>query len=102
MALAYPHVGHVTVLLCEERAALLVEVATEEGGGHHRRDGHYFGGGQQTGLRLVFVADGLQELIAQIVDGGYGIVDGVLPIREGFRQPSTGRILTIMIGDNLG
>jgi len=31
-------------------------------------------------LRIVVVADGLQELVAQAVDGDYGIVHFVLPI----------------------
>jgi hypothetical protein len=35
------------------------------------------------------VVDGLEEIVAQAVDGGYGIFHVVLPIqREGFRRPS--------------
>src|SRR5215210_19944 len=83
VALAY-HGGHVTVFV--EEAASLVDVASEEGGGD-QGDGHNLGGGQ-TGLGVVAAADGLQELVAQIVDSGYGIVHRVLPVREGFGRPS--------------
>jgi hypothetical protein len=34
-------------------------------------------------LGIVAVMDGLQKVVAQAVDGGYGNVHMVLPIREG-------------------
>jgi hypothetical protein len=62
-----------------QKTAGLVDVTAEEGGGH-QRDGHDLGGGQ-VGLGIVAtVAHGLQEAVAQAVDGGYGIVQDVLPI----------------------
>jgi hypothetical protein len=73
------HLLHVGVLV--EEPASLVDVGTEEGRGH-QRNGHHFGGGEPD-LRIVAMVDGLQEVVAQAVDGGYGIVQGVLPIREG-------------------
>jgi hypothetical protein len=73
-------------VLVQERAARL-EVAAEEGASH-KRYGHHLGGGEAD-LWVVVVADGLQELVAQVVGGGYGIFQCVLPIqREGFRRPS--------------
>jgi hypothetical protein len=73
-------------VLLQKRAARL-KIAGEESAGH-KRYGHHLGGGQ-PGLRVVAVADGLQELVAQVVDGEYGIFQSVLPIqREGFRRPS--------------
>jgi len=78
------HGGHVAILFEEETG--LLEVGAEEGGDHQSYS-HNFGGGQ-VGLGIVLMAEGLQELVAQIVDGGYGNVDGVLPVREGFRRPS--------------
>jgi len=50
------------------------------------------------------VACGLQEFVAQVVDGGYGIFQSVLPIQRekvlgGLR---IGRILTTGVGGNLG
>jgi hypothetical protein len=78
---------NVSVLLVQKRAARL-EVAGEEVGAGHEGYGHHLGGGQ-TDLRVVEVADGLQELVAGVVGGGYGIFQSVLPIqREGFRRPS--------------
>src|SRR5215213_5312692 len=68
-------------VLVQKRAARL-EVAGEQGAGH-KRYGHHLGGGQ-TDLWVVAVADGLQELIAQVVGGGYGIVQCVLPIQRRF------------------
>jgi hypothetical protein len=90
----------VTILL-QKRAARL-EVAGEEGAGH-KRYGHHLGGGQ-TDLWVVAVAYCLQELVAQVVRGGYGIFQHVLPIQRekvlgGLR---TGRILFTGIGGNLG
>ena len=72
-------------ILIQKRAARL-DVATEEGAGH-KRYGHHLGGGR-TDLWVVAVADDLQELVAQVVGGGYGIVQGVLPIREKVQWPS--------------
>jgi hypothetical protein len=54
----------------------------EEGAGH-KRYGHHLGGGQ-TYLRVVVVADGLQELVTQVVGGDYGIFQCVLPIQRRF------------------
>jgi len=68
--------GYVAVL-AQEPAGLL-HVPTEEGGGH-QGDGHQLGG-RQAGLWVVAAPDGLQELVAQAVDGGYGIVHDVLPV----------------------
>ena len=77
--------GHIAVLF--EESAGLFDVATEEGRGH-QRDGHHLGGRQQN-LGIIAVVDGLEEIVAQAVDGGYGIVHVVLLIqREGFRRPS--------------
>jgi hypothetical protein len=64
-----------------EEAASLVDVASEEGGGD-QRDAHHFGGGEPD-LGIVSVVDGFQEIVAQAVDSGYGIVQGVLPVQEG-------------------
>jgi len=55
-------------------------------------------------LGVVAMADGLQELLAQVVGGGYGIVQCVLPIQRvkvlgGLRL---GRILITGLGGNLG
>ena len=59
----------VTVLV--QKRSTRLDVAAEECAGH-KRYGHHLGGGQ-TDLRVVTVADGLQELLAQVVGGGYGI-----------------------------
>src|SRR5215204_3825174 len=76
---------YVSVLI-QKRAARL-EVTAEEGTSH-KSYGHHLGGGQPD-LRIVVVAYDLQELVAQVVGGGYGIFQSVLPIqREGFRRPS--------------
>ena len=50
------------------------------------------------------VADGLQEVLSQIVDGGNGIVQGILPIliEKVLGGLRIGRILFTSIGDNLG
>jgi hypothetical protein len=78
-ALGY-HVWHVAVLVEEE--ASLVDVRAEGGGGceGHR---HHLGGGEAS-LRIVVVTGGLQEIVAQAIDGGYGIFQVVLPVREGW------------------
>src|SRR5215218_1061054 len=68
-------------VLVQKRATRL-KVAGEEGTGHERY-GHHLGGGQ-TDLGVVAMADGLQELVAQVVGGGYGIVHCVLPIQSRF------------------
>jgi hypothetical protein len=62
-------------MLMEKEAASL-HVGAEEGGGceGHR---HHFGGGEAH-LGIVAVSGGLQELLAQAVDGGYGIFQCVL------------------------
>jgi hypothetical protein len=78
------HGGHVAILFEEETG--LLEVGSEEGGGHQRYSDNF--GGGQVGLGIVSMSEGLQELVAQIVDGGYDIVHSVLPVREGFRWPS--------------
>jgi len=72
--------GYVAVFV-QERAARL-EVTGEEGAGHEGY-GHHLGGGQ-TDLRVIAMADGLQELVAQVGGGGYGIVHSVLPIQRRF------------------
>jgi hypothetical protein len=73
-------------VLIQKRAARL-DVAAEECSGR-KSCGHHLGGGEAD-LRIVAVARGLQELLAEVVGGGYGIVHSVLPIqREGFRRPS--------------
>src|SRR5215213_1632015 len=73
-------------VLVQKRAARL-EVAGEEGAGH-KRYGHHLGS-RQPDLRVVVVAYGLQELVAQVVGSGYGNFQSVLPIqREGIRRPS--------------
>jgi hypothetical protein len=82
-ALGY-HGGHVAVLVEEEAAS--VDIAAEEGAGceGHR---HHLGGGE-SGLGIIMVSGGLQELVAQVVGGGYGIFQFVLSIRDGFGRPS--------------
>src|SRR5215216_323928 len=73
-------------VLVQKRAARL-DVTAEECGGR-KSYGHHLGGGQEN-LRIVAVACGLQELLAQVVGGNHSIVQCVLPIqREGFRRPS--------------
>jgi hypothetical protein len=74
------HLWHVAVLM--EEAAGLLEVGAEEGGGH-QGNGHHLGG-REPDLRIVLVVDGLQELLTQAVDCGYGIVHDVLPVRRRF------------------
>jgi hypothetical protein len=91
---------HVAVLVKEQTA--FVDVAAEKASGH-QRDGHHLCGGDKN-LGIVAVAHGLQEFVAQAVDGGYGIFHCVLPIQRekvlgGLR---IGRILTIGVGGNLG
>jgi len=56
-----------------------VDVATEEGGGH-QGNGHHLGG-REPDLGIVGAAvDGFEEVVAQAVDGGYGVVQVILPI----------------------
>jgi len=58
-----------------------VDVATEEGGGHQRNGQHHLGGREPDLLGIVGAAvDGFEEVVAQAVDGDYGIVQVVLPI----------------------
>jgi hypothetical protein len=45
----------------------------------YQRRGHHFGA-REASLGIVAVDDGLQEIAAQAVDGGYGIVHCILPI----------------------
>jgi hypothetical protein len=68
-------------VLVQKRAACL-DVTAEECGGR-KSYGHHLGGRQEN-LRIVAVACGLQELLAQVVGGGYGIFHVVLPIQRGF------------------
>jgi hypothetical protein len=72
-------------VLVQKRAARL-DVAAEEGRGH-QGDGHDFSGGEPD-LGIVAMAHGPQKVLAQAVDGGYGVFQCVLPIqREGFKTP---------------
>ncbi len=94
------HLWHVAELMQEP--VCLLDLAAEEGRGH-QGDGHDLGGGQPgLGIVAAAVADGLQEVIAQTVDGGYGIVQCVLPIREGFRQPSDREDIAYQDREQLG
>src|SRR5918995_1736201 len=87
-------------VLVQKRAARLY-VAGKEGTGHERY-GHHLGGGQ-TGLGVVAMAYCLQELVAQVVGSGYGIVHCVLPIqREGFRRPSDREDIDYRVRGQLG
>src|SRR5215207_1128872 len=91
--------GHVAVLAQEPAGPL--HVPAEEGGGH-QGDGHHLGGGQ-AGLWVVSVPPALQELVAQAVDGGYGIVHCCPPGSEKvLGSLPTGRILSASVGGNLG
>src|SRR5215211_4122196 len=73
-------------VVVQKRAAGLDVTAKECGG--RKSYGHHLGGGQVI-LRIVAVTCGLQELLAEVIGGDYGIVQSVLPIqREGFRRPS--------------
>lgn len=93
------HLWHVAVLAQE--AAGLVDVGTEEGRGY-QGDGHNFGGCEPN-LGIVKAVHSFQEVVAQAVDGGYGIVQVVLPVREGsVAFESGGYYLSTSIGGNLG
>jgi len=73
-------------VVVQKRAAGLDVTAKECGG--RKSYGHHLGGGQED-LRIVAVTCGLQELLAEVIGGDYGIFQSVLPIqREGFRRPS--------------
>ena len=88
-------------VLIQERAARLDVAAKEDS----REQGyaHHFGG-RQTDLWVVVLAGGFQEVVAQAVYGGYGIVHccPLGPEREGFGGLRAGRILFTGIGGNLG
>src|ERR671916_32398 len=103
-ALGY-HVGHVAVLV--EKEAASIHVGAEEGGGceGHR---HHFGG-REAHLGIVVVGGGLQELLAQAVEGGYGIFQCVLPVpkvewpsyREDIVRPNRGQLGLLRDGGHL-
>ena len=67
--LAY-HCWHVAMLVKGKAASM--DVAAEEGRRAQSRRHHF--GRREVCLRIIPVSCGLQELLAQAVDGGYGIV----------------------------
>jgi len=73
----FPYVA----VLVQKRAARL-EVTAEEGGANESY-GHHLGCGQAR-LGVVAGSDGLEELVAEVVGGGYGIFQCVLPIQRRF------------------
>src|SRR3954449_4466397 len=93
------HPWHVAILV--EKPAGPVDVGAEEGSGY-QGNGHNFGGGESNLGIVVEAAHGLQEVVTQAVDGGYGIVQDVLPIQERLCGLRIGRILSASIGGNLG
>src|SRR3954467_3673561 len=93
------HPWHVAILV--EKPAGPVDVGAEEGSGY-QGNGHNFGGGESNLGIVVKAAHGLQEVVTQAVDGGYGIVQDVLPIQERLCGLRIGRILSASIGGNLG
>src|SRR3954465_8556867 len=93
------HPWHVAILV--EKPAGPVDVGAEEGSGY-QGNGHNFGGGESNLGIVVEAAHGLQEVVTQAVDGGYGIVHAVLPTPERLCGLRIGRILSASIGGNLG
>ena len=92
------HVGHVAIFV--EEPAGMVDVGAEEGRSY-QGNGHNLGGGEPS-LGIIEVVHDPQEVFAQAVDGGYGIVQGVLPIQKRLCSLRIGRILSASIGGNLG
>src|SRR5919205_3922385 len=88
------HVWHIAILV--EEAAGSIDVGAKESCGY-QGNGHHLGGCEPE-LGIVKAAHGLQEVLTQAVDGGYGIVQGVLPILKRLCSLRIGRILSTSIG----
>jgi hypothetical protein len=87
------HLWHIAILTQEP--AGFIDVGAEEGCGY-QGNAHNLGGCEPN-LRIVEAAHGLQEVVTQAVDGGYGIVQVVLPIQKRLCGLRIGRILSIYL-----